>query len=106
MLATARESAPALARLMRTQILSTVPEKRIPYLPTLILWGEQDEISPLRVGERLQKVIPGAELTTISNTRHAPHIEEPEIVAFQIKTFLDHPGKSSTRDLPGAGMLG
>jgi 2-hydroxy-6-oxonona-2,4-dienedioate hydrolase len=105
MVETAQASAPSLARLMQTQMLSPVPDKRIPRIATLILWGEQDEISPLSTGKRIQKAIPGAELVPISSTHQAPHIEEPDIVAFQIVRFLDNLGKPQAPDLPGAGML-
>lgn len=106
MVETAQASAPALARLMRTQVLSPVPEKRTPRIPTLVLWGDQDTIAPISTGKRIHKAIPGSVFTTISGTRHVPHIEEPEIVGFQILSFLDNLDKPATPDLPGAGMLG
>lgn len=105
MLARAQNNLNGLVTLMRTQVLSPVPEARTPLIPTLILWGENDDISPLSVGKRVQSAIPGAQLTPITETRHAPHIAEPDIVAFQIERFLEGLSAPPKSDLGGVGML-
>ncbi len=106
MVTAATNSSAALSRLMRTQVLSPIPEKRTPMIPALILWGEDDEISPIATGKRINKAIPGSELVPIAETKSAPHIEEPEVVAFQIERFLENLGRPSKDDLPGVGRLG
>ena len=106
MVTAAQNNLDGLITLMRTQVLSPVPEARTPLMSTLILWGENDDISPLSVGKRVQHAIPGAELTTITGTRHAPHIAEPDIVAFQIERFLENLNAPPKSNLGGVGMLG
>lgn len=54
------------------------------HVPTLLLWSDMDEISPLAVGERLATLLPQAELVVVSGGDHmfarnradevAPHI--------------------------------
>jgi pimeloyl-ACP methyl ester carboxylesterase len=39
-------------------------------IPVLLLWGEQDKVTPLALGERLRDEISGAELVTIANAGH------------------------------------
>jgi len=38
--------------------------------PTLLLWGDNDPISPVAVGERLQRLLPVAELRVINGGQH------------------------------------
>lgn len=55
------------------------------HVPTLLLWSDADEISPLSVGEYLARLLPGANLVVIKGGDHmfardraaeiAPHIE-------------------------------
>jgi pimeloyl-ACP methyl ester carboxylesterase len=44
-----------------------LPEVRI---PTLLLWGDDDPISPVPVGERLEELLPEAELVVIPGGTH------------------------------------
>jgi len=48
--------------------------------PTLVIWGEQDLIFPVTVGEKLHRVIPGSTLRTIPQSGHIPMWETPEAV--------------------------
>lgn len=106
MVAQAKASAPGLAKIMKMQIISSIPESRLPMLPTLLLWGEKDEIAPISAAKKIQAAIPGAELIPIANTKHAPHIEVPEVVSFQIYQFLKQMGTPPSADLPGVSYLG
>jgi pimeloyl-ACP methyl ester carboxylesterase len=45
---------------------------------TIIVWGEEDRLTPLAHGKRLQKQIAGARLDVIPATGHSPHEERPE----------------------------
>ncbi|HKB14510.1 MAG TPA: alpha/beta hydrolase [Planctomycetota bacterium] len=44
--------------------------------PTLILWGRNDRLLPLRHGERLAREIPGAEFVVL-DAGHIAHLERP-----------------------------
>lgn len=57
--------------------------------PTLVLWGDKDNLIPLAAGERLAAAIPGAEFIVYDNVGHLPMEEVPGDVARDIEAFLD-----------------
>ena len=46
--------------------------------PTLIIWGADDTIAPLRTGQALAAAIPRARLTVIEGAGHAPQVQFPD----------------------------
>lgn len=46
-------------------------------VPTLIVWGDQDPIIPLRHGIDAHEAIPGSRLEILEGCGHFPHVEEP-----------------------------
>jgi pimeloyl-ACP methyl ester carboxylesterase len=46
--------------------------------PTLLLWGAEDELIPLRFGETAHAAIPGSELVVLPGVGHIPSVEAPE----------------------------
>jgi pimeloyl-ACP methyl ester carboxylesterase len=56
--------------------------------PTLILWGEQDEVFPPEVGRELQATINGASFALVPKAGHIPQWEQPEVVNPLLITFL------------------
>lgn len=46
--------------------------------PTLIIWGAEDIIAPLRTGQALAAAIPRARLTVIEGAGHAPQVQFPD----------------------------
>ncbi len=57
--------------------------------PTLIVWGEFDQLIPVTVGERLAAAIPRARFEVVGRAWHRPHVERPNAVAGLIVRFLD-----------------
>ena len=55
-------------------------------IPTLLIWGEADQVVKPSYGEAFRDLIPGSRLVIIPNSGHSPHIEQPS--AF-IKHFLE-----------------
>jgi pimeloyl-ACP methyl ester carboxylesterase len=49
-----------------------------PAVPTVLLWGSQDGLAPLKQARALQRWIPGADLIAIEGAGHMPQIERPE----------------------------
>ena len=47
-------------------------------VPTLIVWGKEDRITPPEVAERFHAGIPGSQLVYLPNCGHAPMLERPE----------------------------
>ncbi|CAL9776928.1 unnamed protein product [Musa acuminata subsp. burmannicoides] len=71
--------------------------------PTLIFWGEQDQIFPLELGHRLQRHLgDNSQLAVISNAGHAVNLEKPkEFCEHIIAFFLDSPhGSHNGQDVP------
>lgn len=56
--------------------------------PTLIIWGAQDKMTPLKLGQVFARQIPRAKLVILPNARHAPIYTEPATVVEKIKQFL------------------
>ena len=45
-------------------------------MPVLIIWGEEDEVVPLEVGENFKRDIPDSELVILPQCGHIPLEEE------------------------------
>ena len=60
-------------------------------VPTLIVWGREDKIIPLRVGQLLHTALPNSTLEVIENCGHVPQEEKPEETIEIIKRFLELP---------------
>lgn len=56
--------------------------------PTLLLWGEDDQVTTMEVAEMFHKLIPNSQLVSIKKCGHAPMIEHPEWFAEEVKNFL------------------
>jgi pimeloyl-ACP methyl ester carboxylesterase len=61
-------------------------------VPTLVMWGANDEILPVALQPEFVRLIPGAQSVTIANCGHLPHVERTD-------AFLDH----FARFVQGAG---
>ena len=58
--------------------------------PTLLLWGDRDALFSGGEGqERLAAAIPGARLTVYAETGHSPNWERPELVAGDLRQFME-----------------
>ncbi|MEM0924729.1 MAG: alpha/beta hydrolase [Planctomycetota bacterium] len=57
-------------------------------LPTMIIWGSEDEITPPSTGREFQRRIKGSELRFIDECGHAPNWERPEAFADLLDEFL------------------
>lgn len=61
---------------------------------TLVLWGEDDGYAPRAIGTAYAERIPDARLIPIDRCGHSPALEQPEVVADHVATFL---GAAATR---------
>jgi pimeloyl-ACP methyl ester carboxylesterase len=57
-------------------------------VPTFILWGRQDRVIPLRVGELLHQAIPNSTLEIVEQCGHIPQEEKPDETIALISKFL------------------
>lgn len=58
-------------------------------VPTLILWGIEDEVIPVANGRKMHELITGSELVEIRNCGHLPQEEMPERVIHEIVSFIE-----------------
>ena len=57
-------------------------------IPTLILWGREDKVIPLRVGHLLHQLLPNSTLEVIEECGHIPQEEKPEETLALVSRFL------------------
>ncbi|OGW52873.1 MAG: hypothetical protein A2Z46_01320 [Nitrospirae bacterium RBG_19FT_COMBO_55_12] len=57
-------------------------------VPTLIIWGGEDTLTPLAYAERFAKGVPGSKLVVIDHAGHLPQIEKPEAFYRAVKGFV------------------
>jgi pimeloyl-ACP methyl ester carboxylesterase len=57
-------------------------------VPTLVLWGAEDELVPLAHGKDYAARIPGATLIVIPDAGHGPAIEKPAEYVAAVRSFL------------------
>jgi len=60
-------------------------------LPTLVVWGAQDQIIPVECGQMYQRAIPGASLRLLEQCGHWPQFERPQELAQLISAFTARP---------------
>jgi pimeloyl-ACP methyl ester carboxylesterase len=78
----------------RDNLESRLGEVRV---PTLLVWGLEDRITPPAVGDRFRDLIRDAHLWHLSQCGHAPMLERPEAFAEVVLDWLD--GTRSRREV-------
>jgi pimeloyl-ACP methyl ester carboxylesterase len=56
--------------------------------PTLVIWGEEDRVFPIAVGEELQQTIKGSRFIRIPKAGHIPQWEQPDLVNQELIAFI------------------
>ncbi len=56
--------------------------------PTLLVWGKQDQITPIFVAEKFHELIENSKLIFIDECGHAPMMEHPEQFNNSLENFL------------------
>ncbi|XP_022739177.1 uncharacterized protein LOC111291613 [Durio zibethinus] len=81
----------------KKELIRAIPKDRkisnIPRIsqPTLILWGEYDQVFPLEMGHRLKRHLgDNAHIVVIKDAGHAFILEKPKEYYRQLKSFLVH----------------
>jgi pimeloyl-ACP methyl ester carboxylesterase len=70
-------------------------------IPTLIIWGDRDNIIPVSHAFAAHEAIPGSRLEIIEGSGHFPHVEAPDQFLRVLLEFLDttEPASVDTEDL-------
>jgi 2-hydroxy-6-oxonona-2,4-dienedioate hydrolase len=66
-------------------------------VPSLLIWGRDDRITPPEVAERFRALIPDAHLWELVHCGHAPMLERPEPFAEALADWLE--GTRSRREI-------
>jgi pimeloyl-ACP methyl ester carboxylesterase len=61
-------------------------------VPTLVLVGDQDRITPVELSTELAELVPGARLHVISGAGHLTNLEKPVEFNRAVDHFLDEIG--------------
>lgn len=64
-------------------------------LPTLIIWGAQDDLIPVENAELFHRDIANSQLKIFDDLGHVPHEEDPVATVKVAKNFLQQPLKAS-----------
>ena len=81
-------SNPAFPAWMARERWNLAPQLASVRAPTLLLWGDADAISPVAVGERLQGLLPRAQLQVLPGGAHDLAQTHAEAVAGHISRHL------------------
>lgn len=76
-------------------VFFTIPRLRKIGLPLRLYWGERDRMTPISLGERIQRGVRGTRLIRFPDAGHALHVEEPG-------TLAEHFLRETTRPVPHA----
>lgn len=61
-------------------------------VPTLIIAGDRDQLTPVETAERMHRLVPGSELVVFPGHSHLVQVEKPAEVHAAIDDFLDRHG--------------
>ena len=56
-------------------------------MPTLLIWGELDERSPLSVARQFERAIPDTKLVVIPHSGHVSNLEQPDLFNEAVRDF-------------------
>ncbi|PRY32700.1 alpha/beta fold hydrolase [Umezawaea tangerina] len=61
-------------------------------VPSLVLWGESDQVVDPEYGRAYAEAIPGSVFHVLPGTGHVPQIETPELLLDEVTGFAGHTG--------------
>ena len=59
--------------------------------PTLVIWGQQDQLAPYVYAQEFSSRIAGARAEIVDKASHVPHLEQLETVCQMVQKFLESP---------------
>jgi pimeloyl-ACP methyl ester carboxylesterase len=80
---------PTFNRLVSADLTPLLPDVRA---STLLIWGENDEDTPLRDGETMERLIPDAGLVVFEGAGHFAYADQPQRFARVVQHFLGGTG--------------
>jgi len=59
-------------------------------VPTLLIWGENDQEAPLRLAHEINKLIKDSELKVIENAGHNTFLDKPNLFYAYVKKYISN----------------
>ena len=59
--------------------------------PTLLVWGDRDDVAPVRIAHVLEDRIPRSKLSFLKDSGHVPMRDQPAALAELVTSYLDEP---------------
>ena len=75
-------------QIIPADMAALIPQYKTIRVPTLIIWGREDEVVPLENARNFQRDIPDSELVILPKCGHIPQEEEPLETRRLIEDFL------------------
>lgn len=72
--------------IVKMDVASLLPRIKV---PTLIVWGDKDRLTPLKDAYFANQRIAGSRLEVVRNGRHGLNLEMPEMLAEKISAFIE-----------------
>lgn len=76
---------PTFVRLVNSDLRELLPSVRV---PTLLIWGSEDEETPLADAQLMESLIPDAGLVVFEGAGHYPYLEQPARFGTIARHFL------------------
>ncbi|MHB2000234.1 MAG: alpha/beta fold hydrolase [Solirubrobacteraceae bacterium] len=90
---------PTLVRLVNADLRAIMPHIAV---PTLLVWGSQDDATPLADAKLIERLIPDAGLVVFEGAGHYSYLDQPARFATIARHFLVE--QAADRDRPGAAV--
>ncbi len=74
-----------MARVLDDEVKADLPHIKV---PTCVIWGENDTVTPLRLAYRFLKGIAKSKLQIVTGARHSPQFTHPTVTVSFIVEFL------------------
>jgi pimeloyl-ACP methyl ester carboxylesterase len=58
-------------------------------MPTLLVWGDRDQLVPLAAADAFTAALPDARLVVVAGAAHVPMLERPDETAAALLDFLE-----------------
>jgi len=75
-----------MVKLINEDVREHLPNIKV---PTLLIWGEKDDATPIEDAELMEKMIPDAGLIKVKDCSHYVFLENPSYVNIIIENFLN-----------------
>ena len=59
--------------------------------PTLLVWGDRDDVAPVRIAQVLEDRIPNSKLSFLKDSGHMPMRDQPAALVALVTSYLDDP---------------